>query len=403
MLPLRCVQAPHWVLSGAKYDLDFANNRYWGGAVVYGACTTSYGRIQSLVSGPQNSVSAAYAPDSNGLLVPAAVFVPRITKGCGLWVNRASTNSALWCRDLTNVAWTKTSITATKNQTGADGVANSATSLTASAANGTCLQSITLASAASVTSAYVKRLTGSGVINMTQDNGTTWAAITSSINSGGYTQVKVPSATVLNPTVGFQIVIPGDAIAVDFVQQEGGVLPTTPLLTTTVAVVRSNEEPSFNDPSGSFTSDGLRLIKEVFVNGSPWAVCAAYSGSPVGSGFLIASDGPPNIGGGCDGGVFKFQGASTVNTGTSGLGNINKVCGRVNGQGAIAVMNGGALSSYATGGTNVPQALGTAITHCGLGNNGAGTSYGPLDVYISRLTLWSNNVPSDGHMIDFTR
>src|ERR1700677_820211 len=104
-----------------------------------------------------------------------------------------------------------------KNQAGADLAASSATSLTASASNGTCLQSVTQTSAACVFSAYVKRLSGSGAISMTTDGGTTWTAITSQINTSGYKLVYI-TETVTNPNFGFKIATNGDAIAVDFCQ-----------------------------------------------------------------------------------------------------------------------------------------------------------------------------------------
>lgn len=157
----------------------------------------------------------------------------------GLLAEEARTNRCLWNRDLTNAAWTKTNATAAKTSTGIDGVVNSASTLTATAGNGTCLQAITSASAARITSAFIKRRTGTGVIEMTQDNGGTWTAVTASINASTWTMVNVPSATVTNPTVGFRIVTSGDEIDVDFVQEETGAFVTSPIEVTTVAVART--------------------------------------------------------------------------------------------------------------------------------------------------------------------
>lgn len=154
----------------------------------------------------------------------------------GLLIEEARTNVVLQNRDLTNASWVKTNCTAAKNQTGIDGVANSASSLTASAANATCLQAITLGASQRFQSAYIKRLTGSGVVNMTMDGGTTWTAITV---TSSWTRVSVPAAFLGSPNVGFRLVTSGDAIAVDYVQNENGSLATSAIATTTAAVTRA--------------------------------------------------------------------------------------------------------------------------------------------------------------------
>lgn len=143
-------------------------------------------------------------------------------------------NDALWSRDLTNAAWTKTTMTASPNQIGIDGVANSATGLQASAGNATVSQSITLASSARFMSAYVFRGVGTGVIEMTTDaGGADWVAINP---ASEWQRFSIPTKTLANPNVGFRIVTSGDAIGVDFVQNESGTSATAPTLTTTVAV-----------------------------------------------------------------------------------------------------------------------------------------------------------------------
>jgi hypothetical protein len=148
-----------------------------------------------------------------------ATGVPR-----GLLIEPARTNILTAPRDLTNAAWTKTNVTAAKDQTGIDGVSNSASKITATAGNGTCLQSVTLSSSARGQSAYVKRITGSGTIEMTMDGGSTWTAVTV---TSAWTRVTIPQQTLANPNVGFRIVTNGDAIAVDYVQNEA-MFPSSP-------------------------------------------------------------------------------------------------------------------------------------------------------------------------------
>jgi hypothetical protein len=141
----------------------------------------------------------------------------------------------LWNRDLTNAAWTKTNATAAKDQTGMDGVASSASSITATANNGTVLQAITLASSARISGVYIKRLTGSGAVSMTMDNGATYTALT--VTSSWAFQ-SIPTQTLANPTVGFKLATSGDAVAVDFVQNQNGVNTGPAIATTTASATR---------------------------------------------------------------------------------------------------------------------------------------------------------------------
>jgi hypothetical protein len=213
----------------------------------------------------------------SGLMVP------------GVLMEDARTNVVLWSRDLTNAAWTKSNVTATQNQIGADGIAASATSLTATAGNGTALQAITLGSSARAQSAYVKRITGSGVIQMTTDNGATWTAVAV---TSAWSRVSIPAQTLANPTVGFRIVTNGDAIAVDFVQNENGPFPTSPILTTTVAVARTADALSFafGQTSAILALTGLTLYDRLVATDNSIINCGLILGSPgVGDLNCIAS------------------------------------------------------------------------------------------------------------------
>jgi len=213
---------------GATFGSDFTTNQYQLSGAVYGVPS-------SLPGFTFTRASTGYAQTVAGTLTSFASGAPRITDR-GMLIEESRTNVVLWCRDLTNAAWTKSNATAVKDQTGPDGVANSASSLTATAGNATCLQAITLGSSARFQSAWVKRITGSGVINMTMDNGATWTAIPV---TSSWTAVEIPTQTLANPTVGFRIVTNGDAIAVDFVQNETGAFRTSPIETTTASATRA--------------------------------------------------------------------------------------------------------------------------------------------------------------------
>ncbi len=178
-----------------------------------------------------NTVASNVVTEATGAAISASTLL-------GYQAEGARTNYALWSRDLTNAAWVSGGggIATAKTATGADGVANSATTLTASGANGTLLQTITRASVQRITGCYIKRRTGSGTINMTQDNGATWTVVSP---TASWSAVAIPAATLANPIIGFQIVTSGDAIDVDFVMHEEAAFVSSPIPATTVSVTRN--------------------------------------------------------------------------------------------------------------------------------------------------------------------
>lgn len=202
-----------------------------------------------------------YLPTTTvGLHGPRFDYDPATLAAKGLLIEEVRTNVVWPNRDLTHSRWVKTSCTAALNQTGIDGGTNTASSLTATAGNATCLQ-VTSASGARYQSAYVKRLTGSGVINMTMDGGTTWTPVTV---TSSWTRVEIPTAIVTNPSVGFRLVTSGDAIAVDCVQNENGAFATSAMITTTATFARAadvatmtgtNFSSWYNQSAGTFIAE----------------------------------------------------------------------------------------------------------------------------------------------------
>lgn len=173
-----------------------------------------------------------------------------------LWVNGASSGTLV----IDNVSIKLAAVQCSKTATGIDGVANTATTLTASAAGAIILQPITLASAARCASAYVKRRTGTGTISFTQDGGSTWTDITSQINSSTWSRVQI-TATLANPSVGFKISTSGDAIDVDCVQNEAGAVATSPIVTTTAAVTRNADSLAYQTASNWSDTAGTAYIE----------------------------------------------------------------------------------------------------------------------------------------------
>lgn len=182
----------------------------------------------------------------------------------GVRIEEARTNLCLWSDDLTNAAWVKTSTTAALTATGPDGVTNSATTVTASGANGTILQSITSASAARFTDCYIKRRTGSGTIEMTQNGGTLWTAVTV---TASWTRVSIASATVTNPQVGLRIVTSGDAVDVAFFNCQTGAIQTSPIRTTSTTVTRTADAITADTTKFPLSQTQATVAGEAWNNG----------------------------------------------------------------------------------------------------------------------------------------
>ena len=284
----------------------FANNGITGTAipvtgtwqqltnVVVGLATTSVGFILATINdeidiyaATASVVTYETASRSNDQVITtsAAYYGPRIDYDPntlavkGLLIEEARTWVALWNRDLTNAVWVKTSITAVKNQTGIDGVANSASSITATSANGTILQNITLASSQRLQSAYVKRIAGSGAVSMTTDGGATWTTITV---TGSWAQQTIPAQTLANPSAGFKLATSGDAIAVDFVGNELGAFVTSALQTGASSVTRAPDVVQFTGAAlsalqGSAGSVIVQSISEA--SSSPAAITNVIKGT----------------------------------------------------------------------------------------------------------------------------
>jgi len=233
----------------ADFSTEGTTNRYWYLGAQYAGFTAWKTATSATFT---RASTATYV--SGGVVATAGSGAARFP-GTGLRLTNSQTELTLWNRDLTNAAWTATTCTVVKNQVGADGVAASASSLTASAGNATVLQAITSGSAARTMGAYVKRITGTGEIDITQDNGATWTSIPI---TGAYAFYTLPTATLANPTVGFRIVTNGDAIAVDFVSERTAAFIADVIPTTTVTVTQAAD--SFSIPTAAwFSSAGGTL------------------------------------------------------------------------------------------------------------------------------------------------
>jgi hypothetical protein len=179
--------------------------------------------------------------NSSGLIESVASGVPRIDwlgQSCpGLLVEPSAQNQALWSRDLSvSGTWAASGITAVRNAVGADGAASGSTTLTSTAASATITQNISHASQSRIFSAYMRRVSGTGQIQLTTNGGTNWQTVTL---TSAFAPFNSGAQTVASGQVGIRMIASGDVIEVDFTQAEVGPVPTSPIPTTTAAVSRA--------------------------------------------------------------------------------------------------------------------------------------------------------------------
>jgi hypothetical protein len=301
--------------------------------------------------------SKYFATDWQGAPIPVANLT-RLRK------ESSATNALLWSRDLSNAAWsTKTNITAAKTATGLDGIANSASTLTATSADAIILQPTSgIASAARCSSAYVRRKTGTGTISFTQDGGSTWTDITPNINSATYSLVQI-TATLANPSVGFKISTSGDVIEVDCVQNEAGSVASSPIVTTTATVTRNADSLTYQTASNWSDTAGTAYIL---------ARPVVYSGGAVGSatnGLLLSAS---------NSGATAYDGTNSANGPTGTPGVVEKL---------VLAWSGSAMSVSSSGLVGTP---GTYDGAMGLSSIGVGVGavgyFGDVAIYNYKMT-----------------
>jgi len=212
--------------------------------------------------------SPAWHFDNNGLLVSAANDVARFDHdlngvSLGLLMEGSSTNVALWSRTLAQSAWVKTNASVLKNQLGIDGAVGSASSMTATAANATVLQTVASTVVDHTFSVYLKRLTGTGQVNITVDDGVTWQSVS-------LTNVyqRFETTKTVAPVFGIQITVNGDSIAMDLAQVEVSSFSTSPIITAAATVSHAVDVCQTTDLSWYNEAGGTYYVRASQV-GSP--------------------------------------------------------------------------------------------------------------------------------------
>lgn len=167
---------------------------------------------------------------------------------------KASTNSQIRSFDLTNVEWTATTMTVTKDQTGMRNDANGACKLVATAGNATVIaNAITDASDDQLTRWFIKRVTGTGVVEITVDGGSTWEDVTTEVDStAGFNECLEDQAALTNPQIGIRLVTSADAVDVGNAEAHLGDLKeavriSSPIFTAASSVTINANDTSFDD------------------------------------------------------------------------------------------------------------------------------------------------------------
>lgn len=381
---------PSWapVADGFPADLafDFTQNLAWTrstGAVVPASSLLTCTRA---ISGTGHTYD--YAANSLGVYSGFLANVPRMTD-LGLLAEESRVNVVLNNRDLTQGTWTPSNITAAKDQVGVDGVANSASSIVATAGNGTILGATTVSSSARWQTAFVKRLVGSGTIQMTMDNGSTWTTITT---TSSWSRVSIPTQTLANPTVGFKIVTNGDKIAVDFVQNEASNLfATSPIATTSATVTRNADLVNY---SPTFSCAGVGTAFCAYTPIAPDTYGSAQTA-------LFISDGTT----GNSIRLYRISGTTHVNSSVGGATKYDQA-----GAGAFGASHRAAIAysagSYASAFDGSAAATGsdaTAIPAQSVLYFGArvfGSQYG--DVFLTKAAVWTSRLISQAGLNGIT-
>lgn len=172
----------------------------------------------------------------------------------------AGTNDCLWSEDFTNIVWVGATMTVTANSIAAPDGNTTADTLTATGANATLLQTPGLAGANKCFSVWMKRKTGTGNIQITED-GITW---TTKTLTAAWKRFTVATNAV--PVCGIRIVTSGDEIYVWGGQLEnivgvGNQQHTTSYQpTTTVSVTKNRDQLSF-----PFASNALATVGTIYV------------------------------------------------------------------------------------------------------------------------------------------
>jgi hypothetical protein len=151
----------------------------------------------------------------------------------------AVTYDMLHSEDWTQADWVKTNCTAAYTSTGPAGALCSR--ITATASDATCLQAIVSASTSRMFSVYIKRITGTGTVEITTDNGGSWTDITSQLSTTKFKRFTLNGTS--NPTCGVRVRTNADAIDVAFANSSATSVAFSPAPVGSTSLLRAANVP----------------------------------------------------------------------------------------------------------------------------------------------------------------
>jgi hypothetical protein len=190
------------------------------------------------------------APSSSSYIPTTTVAVTRAADVASFTGNAAWTNLCLQSETFSSATWVKDNTTVAANAYADPYGVMTADGLSATAGNGTLIQSITSASATRVFSIWLKRIVGTGAVALTIDEGSTWTTVTITTDWHRY---AITNAGISNPKVGIRLATNANVIAIWGAQLENGTVAGGYLPTVASAVSSAATGPDwYNHSQGTF-------------------------------------------------------------------------------------------------------------------------------------------------------
>jgi hypothetical protein len=166
----------------------------------------------------------------------------------GLLCESAATNHVAFGRRLAlghaRGAWIAEGMAPADDVLGLDKHDGAATTLAAARDGATFLAPLRLPRQEYTFSAWLRRRSGYGRIDITLDGGATWHEVTAGLLAGDWFRVE-HTQTLADPVVGFRSVEGGDVIEIDACQLEAGFFATSEILTEGHVATRAAEALRF--------------------------------------------------------------------------------------------------------------------------------------------------------------
>lgn len=379
--------APGWVLRAgsipATVDLDFANNRYFGGS------------LASLISCSRGSTG--YAQNIDGTLTNFASNVPRIGVGQGLLVEESRTNKFKQSNDLTNVIWNQLTTGAATISIASSGTAPDNTSTAtlvainrgAASEDSRFYQTFTGTAASWTCSLYVMAKSAGDVGKLfwiNAFNGSVNIGLSSFTLTAVWQRVSLTATLAASASCNFSIGYVAGAgsqtgqvqFYAAFSQSELGSFPTSYIPTTTGSVTRNADNVT-----------ALNLLKTLLVGPSVSAILNLSTVSVASPNAQILIGNNAN--------AWKFQsfGATNLlwtpdNSNTTAQAAVNAWNGGTNIIGYSAGPTNGAVcaNNGAVGTTSVGKTTASTIATIGIGASST------LAMYLSRMSVFNSCIPN---------